>query len=287
MSSYHYACLGYQPGKYIKQDHLNWMRYLRDVFIKKFQIYISLRRHRKLFDISKHTEIYTVSNYTKELLEKTIPDIHIDKVFYSPLKTQKLKDESFDEYIKEYEIEKFKFFLLSSVTRWTKNSYRAIIVLDRLITTNQIPGDFKVVLLGCNDTYKQYIMKKVKNAGRFIYKGYVSELELELLYKYAYSFIYPSLVEGFGYPPIEAMQYGTLALCSNAASIPEICRDASIYFDPVNMESIKRAIILSLDKETYDSFSERMEKRHKELFNRQINDLNLLIEYLLKLLRDR
>lgn len=285
MSSYSYALIGYQPRKYVKQDHLNWMRYVRDALTRNFQMHISLKKHRDLFFVNKNTEIYTVSNYTKKLLEDTISDISIDKVFYSPLKLQKLKEESFNDYIKEYKIEKYRYFLLSSVSRWTKNNLRAIIVLDGLMTTKQLPEDFKVVLLGCNDTYEKYILKRVKNGERFICKGFVPEVELELLYKYAYSFIYPSLVEGFGYPPIEAMQYGTLSLCSTSTSIPEICGDASIYFNPESMESIKQAILRSLDKKYYDSFSEKMEKHYRELSGRQNNDLNLSIEYLLKLLQ--
>lgn len=58
------------------------------------------------------------------------------------------------------------------------------------------------------------------------------------LYKYAEAFVYPSKYEGFGLPPLEAMQYGTPVIVSNTSSIPEVVGEAGIYFDPENIEEM-------------------------------------------------
>lgn len=62
--------------------------------------------------------------------------------------------------------------------------------------------------------------------------GYVSDAELRTLYEHAAVFVYPSRYEGFGIPPLEAMALGCPVLASNAASLPEVCGDGALYFDP-------------------------------------------------------
>lgn len=64
------------------------------------------------------------------------------------------------------------------------------------------------------------------------YVGYVSDGQLQALYRHAACFVFPSIYEGFGLPPIEAMACGCPVLAANAASIPEICGNAALYFDP-------------------------------------------------------
>jgi len=62
---------------------------------------------------------------------------------------------------------------------------------------------------------------------------YIERSELLYLHKNAYAFIYPSLSEGFGHPPMESMRYGVLVAASGTSAIPEICQNAAIYFDPL------------------------------------------------------
>jgi len=62
--------------------------------------------------------------------------------------------------------------------------------------------------------------------------GYVSDGELRALYEHAACFVYPSLYEGFGLPPLEAMACGCPVIVSDAASLPEVCGDAVLYCNP-------------------------------------------------------
>ncbi len=72
--------------------------------------------------------------------------------------------------------------------------------------------------------------------------GYVSDNELRALYEHALCFVFPSLYEGFGLPPLEAMNCGCPVLASNAASIPEVCSDAALYFSPHDPQELSKLI---------------------------------------------
>jgi Glycosyltransferase len=66
----------------------------------------------------------------------------------------------------------------------------------------------------------------------------VSQEKLQNLYGAASAFIFPSLYEGFGLPPLEAMASGCPVIASNAASIPEVCGEAALYFDPQSVQQL-------------------------------------------------
>lgn len=77
---------------------------------------------------------------------------------------------------------------------------------------------------------------------RVITTGAVSDAELASLYRHAAAFAFPSLYEGFGIPPLEAMSLGCPVVAARAASIPEICADAAHYFDPSSVPDIAEAL---------------------------------------------
>ena len=77
--------------------------------------------------------------------------------------------------------------------------------------------------------------------------GYVSDELLRALYANAKALIFPSLYEGFGFPPLEAMTEGCPVICSNAASLPEIIGSAALTFDPRNQAALTHQIQLLLD----------------------------------------
>ena len=67
---------------------------------------------------------------------------------------------------------------------------------------------------------------------------YASDGQLAAAYRAACLFVYPSLYEGFGFPPLEAMSAGCPALVSGTSAMPEICGDAAFYFDPTRVEEL-------------------------------------------------
>lgn len=75
-----------------------------------------------------------------------------------------------------------------------------------------------------------------------VFTGHLSDKELASLYRGALFFVYPSLYEGFGLPPLEAMSCGCPVLVSDAASLPEVCGDAAFYVDPYSVDNIAAGI---------------------------------------------
>ncbi|MGD1910362.1 MAG: glycosyltransferase family 4 protein [Rivularia sp. (in: cyanobacteria)] len=71
---------------------------------------------------------------------------------------------------------------------------------------------------------------------------YLPKQDLAYLYKGAFCFVFPSLYEGFGLPPLEAMTLGCPVITSSTSSLPEVCGDAALYVDPYSSESIRNQI---------------------------------------------
>jgi len=86
---------------------------------------------------------------------------------------------------------------------------------------------------------------------RVIFPGLINEDELIVLLNAAHIYVFPSLYEGFGLPPLEAMQCGTPVAASNVSSIPEICGPNASYFDPYSPEDMATAIEKLLDDQDY------------------------------------
>lgn len=79
------------------------------------------------------------------------------------------------------------------------------------------------------------------------------------LYKNAKALIFPSLYEGWGFPPLEAMSLGCPVIASNAASIPEACGDAALYFDPYCFDDLQRALN-NLEKQREDLIEKGLQR---------------------------
>jgi len=140
---------------------------------------------------------------------------------------------------KRYGLEKYLLYI--GDMRPYKNLERSLEAFDRLNLT-----DLAFVIGGKKDPhFYPGIEKKVDRLllkNKVIFLGYVPEEDLPYLYSEAAAFVFPSLYEGFGLPPLEAMACGCPVVASNAASLPEVCGDAVRYVDPYDVESIARGI---------------------------------------------
>jgi glycosyltransferase involved in cell wall biosynthesis len=88
--------------------------------------------------------------------------------------------------------------------------------------------------------------------------GFISEQKLDDLYKNASLFVFPSLYEGFGLPPLEAMKRGLPVVSSNASCMPEILGDAVLYFDPLNLDDMTEKIKNALrDRELREELTKK------------------------------
>ncbi|WP_426151295.1 glycosyltransferase family 4 protein [Pseudomonas sp. DC3000-4b1] len=85
---------------------------------------------------------------------------------------------------------------------------------------------------------------------RIRFLGRLSDTELIQQYQLASAFVFPSLYEGFGIPPLEAQACGCPVLAANAASMPEVLQSSALYFDPLDVDQMARAMALVLDNPT-------------------------------------
>ncbi|MCI0514058.1 glycosyltransferase family 4 protein, partial [candidate division KSB1 bacterium] len=124
-----------------------------------------------------------------------------------------------------------------------KNFLRLIKAFHDLRTRTKIPHH--LVIVGRENWqfkafYELVAQLGLKNVVHFT--GFVAPDDLAAIYQQAAVFVLPSLFEGFGFPPLESMAAGTAVVCSNSASIPEICQDAALYFDPYQIEDMSAKI---------------------------------------------
>ncbi len=89
--------------------------------------------------------------------------------------------------------------------------------------------DLKLILIGKKDYWQEQLKRQFP---RITTPGYLPYDKLVAYYQHASLFVFPSLSEGFGLPPLEAMAFGAPVLSSNRTAIPEACGDAAEYFDP-------------------------------------------------------
>ena len=149
--------------------------------------------------------------------------------------------------------------------------------LDKLFSLGYLDG-YKVKVTGVQSS--AHYRYKLINKDRFVFLGYVEDEVLEQLYHDAYCFIYPSLNEGFGYPPLEAMRYGVPVIASPYSSISEICEGAVLYANPLSVEEIMARILFITSKDVYDDFSHRATIQYKKITERQNADLDLLVDFI-------
>ena len=120
--------------------------------------------------------------------------------------------------------------------RGIKNSLRLITAYTEL---RKVRPELPLLVMVGQNTYRQF-ENGFPDGVRHL--GPVPFADLAALYNGASMFVFPSIYEGFGLPPLEAMACGTPVIASKAASLPEVCGDAAVYVDPLSEASIGGAI---------------------------------------------
>ncbi len=142
-----------------------------------------------------------------------------------------------------------RFVLYLGTLEPRKNVIAAVEAFARWI---QATGDRTtwLILGGAKGWYYERIFSRVQELGitdRVRFPGYIPSAELPDWYRAAEVFLYPSLYEGFGLPPLEAMACGTPVITSNTSSLPEVVGDAALKVDPHDVEAIAEALARLLE----------------------------------------
>jgi glycosyltransferase involved in cell wall biosynthesis len=179
--------------------------------------------------------IITDSDFSKSELSKYC---HINPEKLNTIylgKEQILEIVESSEILDKYGLNNKKFvFSIGSMT--PNKNFNAVVKAVRLLDG----VDFKFVAAG--GTNPKVFSNSAELPENVIHLGYINDQELKALYQNASCFVFPSLYEGFGLPPLEAMACGCPVISSNAASLPEVCGDAVLYIDPHRPEDIAAKI---------------------------------------------
>ena len=250
---------------------------LRIIFTERYRK-MQLKNFGRLLNYySDSHKILVVSQHTKYSLLTFFPHLSENRidVKYSPEKIVK-KD---NELQLPAGFSAKNYVLIINADRWIKNAYRAVKAMDSLYEEGSC-AEIYTVVLGAKNFASRF---KIKKRNMFVLLDYVKDYELEALYKNAYFLLYPTLNEGFGYPPLECMKYGTPVICSAISSLMEICGDSVLYFNPFSIDEIKgRVLRLILDKKEYAMYSKNGEKRYRDIAEKQNRDLFELCSVILK-----
>ncbi|MBP3916254.1 glycosyltransferase family 1 protein [Clostridium sp.] len=199
--------------------------------------------------------ILTVSEYSKRDIIKFFPFVNEEKIFVTPLAANKsykpLNKINCIEYIKnKYSIDSpFILYIGGFSTR--KNVKELIIAFNKI--QKSLKKDYKLVLCGSirdEGVKLQNLCKELLIDDKIIFTGFVPDDELPLFYNAAEVFVYPSLYEGFGLPPLEAMSCATPVITSNLTSIPEVTNDCAILINPFDNDELASSILNLLNSKS-------------------------------------
>jgi glycosyltransferase involved in cell wall biosynthesis len=140
-----------------------------------------------------------------------------------------------------------------------KNLFFLVHAWSRLL--DHVPDPPTLVLAGSQKGEYRKLAKEVEKCGlegKVLFPGFIRDDDLPAVYSSATLFVFPSLYEGFGLPPLEAMACGTPCIVSNSSSLPEVTGSAAMLFNPTSLESLEECVVRVLtEPDLYESLRER------------------------------
>ena len=231
----------------------------RDLYQLKFWTKLSVRKAKIIFTISNasKSDIIKIYGVPKKKVAVTYPGIKEENIKHEALSMKDVKD--------KYGIEG-EYILFVGTLQPRKNIKKLIEAFSKLSTFNSQLSTLNLVVVGKKGWMYEEILGAPKKFGiedKVKFLDFVTDEELQALYKNALCFILPSLYEGFGLPVLEAMQNGCPVITSNISSLPEAGGDAALYVDPQDVNDIADKIqkVISNQKLRDDM----MEKGYKQV----------------------
>lgn len=204
----------------------NWFVYKAKQFVGRFVFHAVIRKSR---------QIITDTNYTKKKLSS------FDARAKGKTTAIHLSADVNKSAVQRYDLP-FKNYILYVGQQPDFKNLRRLIDAHYLLSEKY--PDLGLVLVGREDENVRRNRRYATNKayGNILFTGFVSDGERDWLYENASAYVFPSLMEGFGLPGLEAMGYGAPVVSSNASCLPEVYGPAAHYFNPQDAKDIARAI---------------------------------------------
>jgi glycosyltransferase involved in cell wall biosynthesis len=233
--------------------------YFADGFVEEFRPIVE--------SFSPETDfLFTISECTKNDVCSYF-QMDPDRVFVTPLAASPelyypVSDTSVIRNVKkQFNIPDGRYFLTLATVEKRKNLETSIRCFREILKE---PGceDLSFVLVGTRGWKVKELLDEIGRdpqlQDRVVFTGFVPDQYLSAIYSGATGFLYPSLYEGFGLPPLEAMQCGLPVITSNTSSLPEVVGDAGVLVDPHDIDQICQAMLNVLnDKALRDQYVTR------------------------------
>lgn len=189
--------------------------------------------------VKKANRIISITNFSKSELCKYYDSIDskIDVVYngFNRLGDTEIKHDNISNKVKDMCLNKY---ILTVSTISPRKNMDTLIKAFNLIKNK---CDVNLMIAGSNGWLYESIYELVRSLNlenRVIFTGRINDDELKYLYKNSSVFVYPSLYEGFGLPPLEAMSYGIKVIVSDVECLREVLGDGCIYFKPKDHEQL-------------------------------------------------
>lgn len=211
---------------------LSWKRRLWHYAVNVPKLLQRVQRIITVSDTTRHdlTHIYQVADSKISTIYPGVPAQQVVTPTQSSIKLPK------------------KYALILATLEPRKNIL-ATIQAFQIYRTKQPESSLELVVVGGAGWKSQRVIQQLHSKPYYHYYGYVSEDQKQQILKQAYFLIYPSLYEGFGFPPLEALQHDVPTIASNAGAIPEIMQASAYYVHPYSVAELAEAIHL-LDTDT-------------------------------------
>lgn len=255
---------------------------IHDLLFLDFPKYFPLSyrvKNEALFRYSaKRADILlTVSEYSRQSICRhwgiSLSDIYITPNAVSVNRFQVSASEA-EEVLVKYGLQDYLLYVGRFEPR--KNH---ILLLKAFVELELWKRKFKLVFIGRHDIvckeYEEYYQNLPQGIKECVLQLIVGERELEILYKHCKLFVFPSLAEGFGIPPLEAVAYEVDTLCSNQTAMEEFTFFGDRFFNPNDLEELKAKISYSLNHGNPERLTEDA-KVVQEKYNWQIIAHNLI-----------
>jgi glycosyltransferase involved in cell wall biosynthesis len=226
---------------------------------KIFELYFrrAAKKAKKIITDSKIIEKETITYYPKCISKVNTIYLFVDEKFYNKNSKRKYNKKIIED----------EYLLFIGNRKKHKNLYNLVVAFNSI--KNKFPH-LKLVIAGKKDIKNDEVdllKDKYDLKEKIIEINFPNDKEIINLYQHATAFIFPSLYEGFGLPPLEAMAMGIPVLVSNISVLKEICGDAVYFINPYNAEDMSKGIYKILSDNNLRKLLIEKGKNRIKLFN--------------------